>query len=671
MRSFCALHIRANPAALGVAKKTRISTKPFKNPVIGCPVTPRANIERKLRRKGEETLALLRNLIPDNQPLDLRIVSRMLLHASLVGLVAGIFGVAFYYALELLQWFFLQKLAGYTVLHAAGEKPIGTADSSHTHFRPWLIVLLPALGGLAAGLLGRRTPEVCGGGGDAIISSFHHQGAMIRKRVIPIKALASLCTLATGGSGGREGPTMQIGGSLGALVGRFLQLPIRERRILLVAGIAAGISAVFRTPLGAALIAVEILYRDGFEADALIPSVFASVVAYSISSSITGESALFLCDRSFPFYPSHLPLYAALALLVSFAAIAFLGIFRISRTLFGKLPGPTWLRPGLGGLLLGLLCLPVVTWISSQTGKTGSGVGLIGGGYGLVQTAISGASWLGTGWYTVALLTGLAIAKMIATSFTIGSGGSAGDFAPSLAIGGLLGGAFGHLAAMLLSDNTIDPGAFALVGMGVFYGSLAHIPLAAVILVCEMAGSYDLLVPLMLAQGVGFVLLRNRSLYETQIIDINRSPAHQASSHADIMSGFRVAQALNAREHVAFHAAVPLAQVSASAKKAGRQAVFPVHNDQNQLIGIIPWATVAATDPDLEIMNWLIAMDIMQSPVTILPQSPLGDAVSLMATHGLRELPVCNEQGHVTGLLTQEDILRFVAQTITPADDHA
>jgi CIC family chloride channel protein len=215
----------------------------------------------------------------------------MLFHAALVGAVAGLSGALFFGALEYVQRFLLEDLAGYIALRAHGET--FAARESTRPFRPWLLVFLPALGGLACGLLTRAAPEVRGGGGDAMIEAFHHHGGVIRRRVIWIKAVASLCTLGTGGAGGREGPTMQIGGALGSVIARVLRVSARERRILLVAGVAAGISAVFRTPLGAALLAVEVLYRDGFESDALVPSVLSSVISYSVVISIFGESTLF------------------------------------------------------------------------------------------------------------------------------------------------------------------------------------------------------------------------------------------------------------------------------------------------------------------------------------------------------------------------------------------
>src|SRR5262249_22942435 len=150
----------------------------------------------------------------------------------------------------------------------------------------WVLLILPALGALGSGLVSQIAPETRGGGGDAMIDAFHQKGGVIRRRVAWVKALASLLTLGTGGAGGREGPTMQIGGALGSWGGRVRAVPTRERRILMVGGVAAGIAAVFRTPLGAALLAVEVLYRDDFESDALIPAVLASVTAYSVVISI-------------------------------------------------------------------------------------------------------------------------------------------------------------------------------------------------------------------------------------------------------------------------------------------------------------------------------------------------------------------------------------------------
>src|SRR6188768_3346376 len=283
---------------------------------------------------------LLPTIFAETAPLDLRIVGRMLFHAALVGMAAGLAGALFFGGLEYAQRFLLEDLAGYSVLRAHGET--FAAPEGPLVFRPWLLVLLPALGGLGCGILTRLVPEARGGGGDAMIEAFHRRDGIVRRRVIWVKALASLFTLGTGGAGGREGPTMQIGGALGSVVARVLKVSARERRILLVAGVAAGISAVFRTPLGAALLAVEVLYKDGFESDALIPSVLSSVVSYSVIISIYGQSTLFARVPRFPFEPGQLPIFGLLALLTAALSAGFLGLFRRVRGLFQASRIPSW-----------------------------------------------------------------------------------------------------------------------------------------------------------------------------------------------------------------------------------------------------------------------------------------------------------------------------------------
>ncbi|MGN6106334.1 MAG: chloride channel protein, partial [Kofleriaceae bacterium] len=469
-------------------------------------------------------------LISTEQPLQLQLLGRTLLHAALVGLGAGILGCAFFAGGEAVQTLLLEQLVGYEPLRARGERVW-----SHAHapeLRLWLLLLVPALGALVAGWLTRFAPECRGGGGDTTIEAFHHGNGVVRRRALWVKPLASIATLGSGGSGGREGPTMLIGGALGSTVGRYLDVSPRERRVLMVAGIAAGISAVFRAPLGAALIAIEMVYRDDIESEALIPAVLASVVAYSISISVFGHATLFGALPAYAFHPRHIPLYLALALVVSIGASFFVGSLRLAHRFAARLPVADWLRPAIGGLALGAFAVVVLHYLGPLVGRMDRGVGVLGGGYGIAQVSITGADWLPSDWTGVQILLVLAVAKIVATGFTIGSGGSAGDFAPSLAVGAMLGGAFGLAARLVLDDPSIEPGAFALVGMGTFYGGIAKTPLAALVLVCEMAGSYELLVPLMLAGGVAFVTLRRVALYPSQPPTARDSPVHQREGDA-------------------------------------------------------------------------------------------------------------------------------------------
>jgi CIC family chloride channel protein len=557
------------------------------------------------------TRELLTTLLRDATPVDLRIVGRTLVHAALVGIVAGLMGAAFFAAAEILQRFLLEFLAGYRILRASGETFMPELDATRP-FRWWMLLFLPAAGALVSGLVSGLAPETRGGGGDAMIDAFHQKGGVIRRRVAWVKLVASLFTLGTGGAGGREGPTMQIGGALGSWVGRVLKVTTSERRILMVAGVAAGIAAVFRTPLGAALLAVEVLYRDDFESDALIPAVLASVTAYSVVISIFGESTLFAHPGRFPFIITHLWLYGLLAILVTMLASVFLTSMRTVQGVSARLKVPAWAKPALGGAALGVFCVPIILFIGWRLAQPGQGVGLLGGGYGAVQVAITGAPWLPLGWSGVALLLFLCLAKIVASSLTIGSGGSAGDFAPALVIGGLFGGAFGRAAQLLMHDPRIDPGAFALVAMGTFYGGVSHTPLSSLVLVCELAGSYDLLVPLMLAEGIAFVALRKKSLYHAQLPTQRESPVHHAPT-LDLLRQARVAQVMR-----------------------------PVS------LGGVP-----VVAPELRVG----------------PEDDLRSATQTLLTNKLREIPVTDATGQIVGLLDEADISRFYleATTKTPA----
>ncbi|HZF53785.1 MAG TPA: chloride channel protein [Polyangiaceae bacterium] len=606
-------------------------------------------------QRGLRARRLFPALLAAAAPIDLRIVGRTLLHAALVGAGAGVVGALFFAALELVERLLLGSLAGYEPLRAAGEKFL--TGHQPGLFRPYLLLFLPALGALASGLLTTRfAPEAKGGGGDAMIEAFHHRAGVLRPRLLWVKSLASILTLGTGGAGGREGPTMQLGGVLGSVIGRALQVSARERRILMVAGVAAGISAVFRTPLGAALLATEVLYRDDFESDALIPALLASVISYSVFIYFFGESTLFSHARNFPFVPAHLLLYGGLSLLIALVATLFLKTLRAVQRYTERSFLPLWARPAMGGLALGVFATSLILLARTYLRLPDHGIGILGGGYGAAQLAITGAKWLPAGWAGVELLLLLCGAKIIATSLTVGSGGSAGDFAPSLAIGALFGGAFGRAAELLMEDGRIDPGAFALVGMGTFYGGIAHVPLSALVMVCELAGSYDLLVPMMLAQGIAFVALRGQSLYPAQLPAQRDSPAH-ATDALDVLKSMLVGDVMIAgRSFVSFHQGDPARELIRKAADAGWQDVFPVLDPAGKLVGMITSDVIRLIASDRELEPWTIAADAMQPPVAIGPQDDLRAATEKMLDNNLRAVPVTTAEGHIVGFLDEADI---------------
>jgi CIC family chloride channel protein len=609
---------------------------------------------------------LVAALFAEAAPIDLRIVGRTLLHAALVGAAAGAVGAGFFAALGFAEHFLLHDLCGYLQLRAAGESIAPTQGPAV--FRPWLLVLMPAAGALLAGLLiHRAAPEAGGGGGDATIEAFHQHGGRVRRRVIWVKPLASILTLGSGGAGGREGPTMHIGAAIGAIVARTLKVGARERRILLVAGVAAGIAAVFRTPLGAALLATELLYRDDFESDALIPALLASVVSYSVFISLFGESTLFAHAARYPFVPAHLPLYALSTLFVSMWAIAFLKTLRAVQAFTMRLRVPAWLKPAIGGLALGALVTPIVMWFGVRLGSPGQGFGFLGGGYGAAQLAITGASWLPPGWTGVQFLLLLAAVKLVAASLTVGSGGSAGDFAPCLALGGLAGGAFGRAVQVLLDDPRLDPGAFALVGMGTFYGGLAHAPLSALVLVCELTGSYDLLVPLMLAGGIAFVALRKHSLYPAQVATRRDSPAH-ALPALDVMSTTRVAEVMiSGRPTITFEPGTPVVEILQRAGESQWQDTYPVLDATGKMVGMITPEALRILAGDRELEGLTVAADAMVPPLAVRPDDDLRTASGAMLEHHLREVPVVDGEGHIIGLLDEADVGKAFLEATRPA----
>ncbi len=605
-------------------------------------------------------------------PLELRLVGRTLLHAAVVGAVAGVLGALFFYGLEFAQHWWLERAAGYVPLRARGER--GPASEVAAPFRPWLLWLIPAAGALIGGLLSARfAPETQGGGGDAWINAFHREQGHVRRRVIMVKGLASIFTLGSGGSGGREGPTMHIGAAIGSTVGRYLRVDVRERRILLVAGCAAGMAAVFRTPLGAALLAVEILYRDDFESDALIPALLASVVSYSVFVSIYGESTLFAHALHYPFVPAHLPLYALMAMFVALVAVVFLSVLRTVQERTAKMRIRPWLRPAVGGLLVGLIATPMIVLLGPRVGAPGQGFGILGGGYGIAQLSITGGGFLPGGWRAVELLAVLLIVKILTTALTVGTGGSAGDFGPSLVMGGLVGGAFGRAAQLIFHDPRLDPGAFALVGMGTFYGGIAHVPISSLVMTCELAGSYDLLVPLMLAEGIAFVALRRVSLYHAQVNTKRDSAAHAHEMVADVLETKTVAEVvIRGRAYTTFRPATALREVVAKIAENDWQDAFPILSADDEMIGLIDTAALRRFGADHDIEDIAIAAEVMRAPVFVRPADDLHEAIQRMLESGMRELPVVDEAGQIIGFLDEAEITKVyldITESATPATE--
>jgi CIC family chloride channel protein len=593
---------------------------------------------------------LARLLRPSIGQLELRLLGRMLVLAAFVGIFGGLVGAAFVGALDRVQALLLDQLAGSGMLRAHGEPPALTAGNAHV----WLLALLPALGGLASGLLSRIAPEIAGGGADTAIATFH-RGGQQRPRVLPLKWLASLLTLGTGGAGGREGPALHMGSAIGGMVGSFLPANPRERRVLLITGMAAGMSAVFRTPLGAALLSAEVVYRDDFEAESVVPAVISSGVAFATSEAILGQRALFGRLPPYPFHAAHLPLYFGLAVIAGLAGLLLIRALKTVRAAAARIPIPAWARPVAGGVLLGVAVLVFHFSPAERFLGVSPASALLGGGYGLAQLAVTPAG--SSGWAAAGLLVTLALLRIMATSLTVGSGASAGDLAPSLVLGALVGGAYGHAAQALLGDPSIAPGAFALVGMGTLFAGVAHVPVSAVVLVSELAGSYDLLVPLMLAAGGAHVALRGVSLYGSQASSRGAAPPREIVEGVDAPPIVRDVMAMHG--FTMFVASDPFSSLLAAVASGDGQVVFPVVDPSRRLIGLIDASVLLETDA-VSGLHGAVAANLAGPPASVEPDTPLRLAVAEARRLGVSQLPVCQE-GRVVGMFSVEGAVRLHA----------
>ncbi len=377
--------------------------------------------------------------------------------------------------------------------------------------RRWLFLVLPAAGALLGHLLIRRFDSLeHARGTDSAILAFHRRCGYVPPAVLPIKSVASVLTVASGGSAGYEGPVTLLGAACGSLVASWFSLPARARRILMTAGISAGIAALFQAPLAGAIFGFEVLYSSSdIEYDCILPCFTAATVAYTIFACFYGWGSLFSMPSDIV-YANGLRLlpYFVLALVVTFGARFYIRCFTAAERRFSSLSLPGWARVTLGGLVTGAIGFFIPD--------------VMGSSYPVIQQTLSGAS------LTVLALLVLFFAKALATSCTVGSGGSGGVFAPALVCGATLGGAVGLLFQRVLPASFgIHPEAFALVGMAGFLSSAIRTPMAAIVMVAEISGNHGLLVPAMWVCGISFWLNNGWSLYRSQPHSRESSPAHR------------------------------------------------------------------------------------------------------------------------------------------------
>ena len=427
--------------------------------------------------------------------------------AALIGLVTGFVAVAFHACLSFAtQWV--------SIPWSLGLVP------------NWVFGIVPAIGGLIVGVFIHKVahaPETAGQGTDKMIYSFHNQGGNVRARVAPVKFLASIVTLSTGGSAGYEGPISQIGSGIASTICKFFKMPRMLRGQFLLAGTAAGLGAIFKAPLAGALTSVEMLYREDFESNAFATSIISSVVSFTVYIAFVGTSPIIGGVPAFPF-TNAVELFACALLGIFCFPFSYLYVrcYYASERRFNKAAIPLWLKPAIGGAFISVLVVlfPEVS----------------GGGFGFIDDLMAG--FVPHSTWGVFLLLQIVIAKIIATALTVGSGGSGGVFGPSLFIGGVVGAIFAGLCELIFPGAIRMPEMFILVGMAAFFAGAAKAPIAGVVMVCEMTGSYSLLPGLLIAAVMHMAFSRNWTIYKSQVLNKFASPAHRRDMDREIIQAY-------------------------------------------------------------------------------------------------------------------------------------
>jgi chloride channel protein, CIC family len=582
---------------------------------------------------------------------DIANASKWALYFFAIGIIAGSGSIVFHYLCQLGLHYFMDLMAGYRPPMPAGEHHL-LAPTTQV-FNRWVLLFLPAMGGLVSGwLVYTFAPEAEGHGTDAAINAYHNEGGFIRSRVPFIKTLASAITLTTGGSGGREGPIAQIGAGFGSFLATKLKLSDRDRRIMMAAGIGAGVGSIFRAPLAGALFAAEVLYRDPeFESEVIIPAGISSVVAYCLFCLVFGWGSLF-DSPPFKFQnPLELGPYLVLALVLVATGAIYVKMFYGTVGVFKKMKKvPNHLKPAIGGLLTGL-----VGFFWPQC---------LAFGYGFAQMALKMGDFPEM---TIGFLVMLAFGKILTTSFSVGSGGSGGVFGPSIVIGGAMGGAVGKIFYGLMPTVVTQPGAFVVVGMAGFFTAVSNTPISTIIFVSEMTNSYHLLLPSLLVCSVAYLGAQRWTIYYCQVKSKIDSAAHVGDFFVDVLQSFTVNDILSQIEKVRqVPQDMPFLEFKHYFSKT-TQHYFPVMDSTERMVSIFSINDVRGVLFSPEIEHLVVMKDIGTSDIIVATASDdLNSVLKKFTTKNLDSLPVVEEQDHgrLIGMLNRREVIAFYNQKV-------
>ncbi|MFW6209507.1 MAG: chloride channel protein [Spirochaetota bacterium] len=551
-----------------------------------------------------------------------------ILLALIVGLGSGLGSVAFIYLIRWLQTIFF--------VHGLGI---------FSFLGPFAAVPLPAIGGLIVGLIiYYGTPEARGHGVPEVMFAVTKRGGRISPKTVIVKTLASALTIGSGGSAGRAGPVVQIGAAMGSTIGQFLKLPTAWLRTLVSCGAAAGISATFNAPLGGIFFTTELL-TTSFMSYGLPFIIISSVTANVVTTMIIGIDGSFTLPTLYSLVCiEEILFYVILGGVIVLLGFLFMKTLQRSENIFDAMKGlPVWFRPAIGGLAVGLIGL--------------YSYDIFGVGYGDVPwNSTMSFDHLLSGGLPLRVMVIMAFLKIIATSSTIGSGGSGGIFAPSLFIGGMAGGAVGHFAQFFIPAS--DPGAFALVGAAAMFAGVTRAPFTSIVMMLELTRDLRIVVPLMLTVLIsteGIKLLSRETIYTEKLmrrgIDILRlinSRLVPSISIGDIMT----------RNHPTVRRHTSLSEMKQLCDDAHSRS-FAVLDEDEKLYGIVTLtdyedAVEAGLDPAATPVEQVCTTDL----ITAFPDETLIEVLPRVFDFQLGRIPVVDPDDNriLLGMLRDRNI---------------
>lgn len=517
----------------------------------------------------------------------------------------------------------------------------------------WRVVAALTAGGVLVGLitwLGRQT--VVGEGMGSLIEAVALAGGKIRPKPVIVEALAAIATVGSGGSLGREGPMIRLGGMISSWTGQRLRLTPQRLKILVGCGAAAGLAATYNVPIGGALFAMEVILGN-FALEIFGPIVVSSVVATLIARALTGNVPLYAAPGYQLQSAWEMLAYAGLGVVGAVASVAFMLGIRAGSKLFAYLPGPV--RPVIGMSLVGVIGLYVPY--------------ALGRGYETINLALSGKLTMPERLalppdFAVLLFLGLALAKLAATALTRGSGGAGGMFTPSLLFGALIGGAYGLWMHSLWPEVASPSGAYAAVGMAAVMAGTSHAPISAILIMFEFTGNYDLILPLMVASMVAS--LTSRRLHPASIY--TESLKHKGIElpwrmEEAVLAGLTV-EALLEEDSDVLRPGDPYGKLVDRFLSTNRERLFVVGPD-GKLQGVVSLHDIKHTLESPDMLTAVVAHDLML-PVerSIRIDERLHRATESFARSEYERLPVVDAEGRFLGVLAKRDLLAVYAQEV-------